>query len=82
MEQLDGTDESMLSEELYALPFGITNLLSSRSWIRFFSFCPRSSDESLCWPEDIQESGAQPQMRMVLSNTTGVIGSASLKTIK
>lgn len=54
VEQLDDSDESMPSEELYDLPFGITAFLSSQSWVRFIPFCPRNGDGNQCRPEDVQ----------------------------
>lgn len=81
VEQLDDSDESMPSEQLYDLPFGITPFLSSQSWVRFIPFCPRNGDENLCRPEDVQRT-AQRQKTKELSERAGPIGSALLKLIK
>lgn len=82
VEQLDGSEESMPSEELFDLPFGITTFLSSRSWVRFIPFCPWNSDENLGMPAEALQTGNQSQKRMEPSGRAGALGSASLKITK
>uniref|UniRef100_A0A3Q4AMP1 Solute carrier family 23 member 1 n=1 Tax=Mola mola TaxID=94237 RepID=A0A3Q4AMP1_MOLML len=40
MEHLEDSKKTMVSDELYDLPFGITSCLSSQSWVRYIPFCP------------------------------------------
>lgn len=40
-EEEDVSDQSLASLEIYDLPFGLTSLLSSRSWVRYVPFCPQ-----------------------------------------
>ncbi|KAF6719797.1 Solute carrier family 23 member 1 [Oryzias melastigma] len=49
---LEGSINSMVSEEVYDFPFGITTSLQSQSWIRYVPFCPRKSGD----PEKKQEN--------------------------
>ncbi|XP_060947440.1 solute carrier family 23 member 1-like [Limanda limanda] len=37
---LEDTGNTLESEDVYDLPFGITSCLASRSWVRYIPFCP------------------------------------------
>ncbi|XP_060908431.1 solute carrier family 23 member 1-like [Labrus mixtus] len=62
---LEDSGNTMETEEVYNLPFGITSCLSSQSWVRYVPFCPWKGQRTLS--EDNQTSQSEP-----LPNGTGV----------
>ncbi|XP_056261368.1 solute carrier family 23 member 1-like [Seriola aureovittata] len=52
-DKMDPEDSNTLeTEEVYDLPFGITSFLSSRSWARYIPFCPWKGNTSQHKSED------------------------------
>ncbi|XP_047428964.1 solute carrier family 23 member 1-like isoform X1 [Mugil cephalus] len=49
---LEDSDNTFGTEEVYALPFGITSYLRSKSWVRYIPFCPRDKHGSQHKTED------------------------------
>ncbi|XP_047430261.1 solute carrier family 23 member 1-like isoform X3 [Mugil cephalus] len=50
--RLEDSDNTFETEEVYALPFGITSYLRSKSWVRYIPFCPRDGHGSQHKTED------------------------------
>ncbi|XP_020488113.1 solute carrier family 23 member 1 isoform X2 [Labrus bergylta] len=64
---LQDSGNTLETEEVYNLPFGITSCLSSHSWVRYVPFCPWKGQRTQYKSEDNQTSQSEP-----LPNGTGV----------
>lgn len=49
---LEDSSNTLDTDEVYNLPFGITSCLQSKSWVRYIPFCPRTSHRSQNKSED------------------------------
>lgn len=54
---LEDSSNTLGTEEVYDLPFGITSRLSSQSWVRYVPFCPWKSHGTQYGSEDNMSQG-------------------------
>ncbi|XP_068198783.1 solute carrier family 23 member 1-like [Antennarius striatus] len=68
--------DTLEDEDLYDLPFGITSILSSQSWVRYIPFLPRKKNTALFKSEDRDLS--QSHVTEPLGKETGVMDKFTL----